>query len=116
MATACGWLLPAKGEPGIGVNAPVVRSILNTEISAATLAATRKLLDESTARPAGLEGVEKGEPGTGVREPLLLSMAKPDTLLDPAFDVYTNLDWAADVPPLPPPPPVEPVVPKFRVP
>src|SRR6266849_828338 len=105
IATACGWFLPAKGEPGTGFNAPVVGSILNTEISAATLAAIRKLLDESTARPAGLDGVVKGEPGTGVREPLLLSMAKPEMLFDVAFETNTNREDGVPVPPPLPPPP-----------
>src|SRR5713101_5693168 len=108
MATASGWFLPLKGEPGTGFNAPVVRSILNTEISAATLAAIRKLLDESTARPAGLDGVEKGEPGTGVREPLLLSMVKPEMLFDVAFDTNTNREDGVPFPPPVPPPPAPP--------
>src|SRR5215469_4063649 len=108
MATAFGWFLPAKGEPGTGFNAPVVRSILNTETSAATLAAIRKLLDESTARPAGLDGVEKGEPGTGVREPLLSSMAKPEMLFDVVFDTNTNREDGVTFPPPVPPPPAPP--------
>jgi hypothetical protein len=108
IATACGWFLPAKGEPGTGFNAPVVWSILNTEISAATLAAIRKLLDESTARPAGLDGVVKGEPGTGVRAPVLLSIAKPEMLFDAAFDTNTNREDGVPFPPPVPPPPAPP--------
>ena len=73
MATACGWFLLAKGEPGTGVNAPVVRSILNTETSAVALATTRKFPDESRAMPAGADDVEKGDPRTGVRAPLLIN-------------------------------------------
>lgn len=79
-----GLLIPANGDPGTGVNAPLPLLILNTErLLSFWLATKTKRPIGSTAIPRGVVPVGKGEPETGVSIPVPVFTENADTLLAP---------------------------------
>jgi hypothetical protein len=73
-------LLPGKGDPVIGVNAPVLWFITNAAMPGLLSSPTYTYCPEgSVATNEGKGEAAKGEPGTAVRTPVSGSMENADT-------------------------------------